>query len=61
MGSLSGSFLVSTEEECVCVERTVMCLYSQDCGAGVSSVIIRPAEGDSFSHLTEHTELKYSM
>lgn len=43
-------FHVLCEEERVCVKRTMLCFYSQDCGAGVSSVIIRPVEGDSSLH-----------
>lgn len=35
----------------------MLCFYCQDCGASVSSVIIRPAEGDNSSHLTEQSIL----
>lgn len=50
-------FLVISEEQRVCDKRTRLCFYSQDCGASVSSVIIRPAEGDNSSHLTEQSIL----
>lgn len=37
----------------VSVLLTMVCLYGQDCCACVSNVIIYPAEGNNFSHLTQ--------
>lgn len=50
-------FLVISEERRICAKPTMLCFYSQDCGAAVRSVIIRPAEGDSSPHLTEQSVL----
>lgn len=35
-------------KENVLVTLTIMCLYSQDCGASASNAIIYPAGGDKF-------------
>lgn len=50
-------FLDISESQRVREKRTMLCFYSQDCGAAVSSVIIPPVEGDNSSHLTEQSIL----